>query len=313
MSSSGTQELYGLPVNTDVMFTNHKDIYKQSVENSQRKLLQKVSFMKPFLHENETILCITTGCSPASLIEQFLTGWIIFYLKRSLFVFTNERIFHIPIKNNLSYRNSIARILYADCRSIAVKGRTLIAEYENGTEEKFLYIKDNKKIKNLLQEMPTEGRPSPAMQRTHLCPQCTNPLVKDQYTCPGCSLEFKDKEKTKRISLIYPGGGYFYTGHPFLGIGDALTEIYLTVLLVISLITALSGAEGGFFAAAFIAVILALEKALTVYHSNHFIKEYIPKDRTIEPITTIPQAQYSRQTAPEPRPEEILSAGWQNN
>ncbi len=26
----------------------------------------------------------------------------------------------------------------------------------------------------------------------------------------------------RKISIIYPGGGYFYTGHPFLGLRDAL-------------------------------------------------------------------------------------------
>ena len=132
MSSSGRQDMFNLPVNTDIMFTNHKNIYRQSIEKHQRKLLQKISFIRPFLHEDETILCITTGCSPAPLIEQFLTGWIIYYLKRSLFIFTNERVFHIPTKNDFSYRNSIAQILYADCRSIAVKGRSLVIEYKSG-------------------------------------------------------------------------------------------------------------------------------------------------------------------------------------
>ena len=310
MSSSSRQDVFGLPVNTDVMFTNHKDIYKQSIEKRQRKLLQKISFIKPFLHENETILCVTTGCSPASIIEQFLTGWIIYYLKRSLFIFTNERIFHIPTKHDFSYRKSIAQILYADCQSIAVKGRNLAAEYKNGKNEKFFYLAENKKIKTLLQQMPLVGQTSPTLERTHLCPRCTNTLIKDQYICPNCSLDFKNKEQTKRISLIYPGGGYFYTGHPLLGVADALTEIYLTMLVLFGLIAAISGASGGIFTFVFIGAILALEKAMTVYHSNHFIKEYIPKDRSIQINTTVPEAQHSAQVKPEPTPEEILSASW---
>ena len=158
-----------------------------------------------------------------------------------------------------------------------------------------------------------EGQPSPTMERTHLCPRCTNPLIKEQYTCPSCSLEFKDKVQTRRISIIYPGGGYFYTGHPFLGIGDALTEIYLTFLVIISLIGSLSGAVRGFAPVVIIGIILVLEKVMTVYHSNHFIKEYIPKDRSVEIITTIPQGQSPAEIIPESTPEEVLSAGWRSS
>jgi hypothetical protein len=310
MSGSSRQDVFDLPVNTDVMFTNHKNIYKQSIEKRQRKLLQKISFIRPFLHENETILCVSTGCSPASFIEQLLTGWIIYYLKRSLFIFTNERVFHIPTKHDFSYRNSIAQILYADCQSIAVKGRNLVAEYKNGKKEKFFYLAENKKIKTLLQQMPLAGQTSPTLERTHLCPRCTNTLITDQYICPTCSLDFKNKEQTRRISIIYPGGGYFYTGHPLLGVGDALTETYLTVLVITASIVAISGVAENIPVVVFLGVILALEKVLTVYHSNHFIKEYIPKDRSVQIITTIPEGKYPEQVAPEPKPEEILSASW---
>ncbi|MBN1804925.1 MAG: hypothetical protein JW837_06715 [Sedimentisphaerales bacterium] len=310
MESSDTQYTFDLPVNTDIMFSDHKNIYKKDIENRRRKLLQKASFIKPFLHENETILCITTGCSPAPLIEQFLTGWIIFYLKRSLFIFTNERIFHIPTKHDFSYRNSIAQILYTDCQSITVKGRTLTAEYRNGKKEKFFYIPsgENKKIKNLLRLLAPEGRPGPTMERTHLCPRCTNTLIKDQYVCPTCALEFKDKEQTKKISLLYPGGGYFYTGHPIIGLGDAVTEIYLTLLLLLVSISSLNDIASGLPTFIFITIILTLEKILTVYHSNNFIKEYIPRDRSVEVVTTIPEEQYTPPPAPQHNPQEILSA-----
>ena len=315
MSSSNRQDMFDLPVNTDVMFANHKNIYMPAVEKRQRKLLQKISFIKPFLHENETILCVTTGCSPAPVIEQFLTGWIIFYLKRSLFIFTNERVFHVPTKYNFAYRNSIAQILYVDCQNITVKGRTLIAEYKSGKKEKFFYIpkSESKKIKNLLQQTPLEGQPGPTAERIHLCPRCTNPLIKDQYICPTCALEFKDKEQARKISIIYPGGGYFYTGHPFLGIGDAITEVYLTLLFILVLLATISNVAAGLFPLIFVGAILALEKILTVYHSNHFIKEYIPNDRSVEIIMTIPEeGQYPQQTAPQPKPEEVLSAGWRS-
>ena len=282
------QNVLGLPVDRNIIFSNHKGTYKQGIEKRQTKLLQKISFIKPFLKEDEKILLVTTGCSPISILEQLLTGWIVFYLRRSLFVFTNKRIFHIPTKINYSYRNSIAQILYADCQTIEMKGRTLVVKYKNGKKEKFYYMggKEKKKIKALLKTISLEGIQSKTAGRIHLCPRCTKELIEDEYSCPNCRLEFKSKAETKRISIVYPGGGYFYTGHPWLGVGDAITESILLLFVVLTLVDALQGGENGFTSFAVFSIILALEKAITVYHSNHFIKEYIPKEKEIKPIAT---------------------------
>lgn len=306
------QDLFGLPVDTAILFSNHKNIYKRRIEKRQRKLLKKISFILPFLHEGEKILHVTTGCSPASFIEQFLTGWIVFQLKRSLFIFTNKRVLHIPTKPNFSYRNSIAQILYPDCQRIFMQRSILVAEYKNGQKEKFLYIagRERKKIKTLLKDMPVQGQQSTQPERTHLCPRCTNPLIKDNFTCPNCSLEFKNKTQAKRISIIYPGGGYFYTHHPFLGLADALVELYLSILVLIALVSVITGSVEAIPALVFFGIILAVEKALTVYHSNHFIKEYIPKDCRIEMLVGSQESPQQAAIPAEPKPEEILSASW---
>ena len=280
------QNLFGLPVNRETIFSNHKNVYKKRVEKRQTKLIKKIPFIKSFLKEDEKILLITTGCSPTPILEQFLTGWIFIYLKRSLFVFTNKRILHIPTKRDYSYRNSIAQILYPDCNSIQIKGRKLVVGYKNGKKEKFLYIasKEKKKIKALLPTISFEGYLSEIQKRIHLCPRCTKELEEGKYICPNCHLEFKDKDEGKKISLIYPGGGYFYTRHPFLGIGDAIVETTLLVLVIVSLIDAIEGVEGSGVELFTFAILLVIEKAISVYHSKHFIKEYIPKEKEIKAI-----------------------------
>ena len=93
-----------------------------------------------------------------------------------------------------------------------------------------------------------------------------------------------------RRSLIVPGGGYFYTGHWFLGVGDFIVEAYLLIMVVVLAATAaglitdplaepgqepIAGAAA-WIAAGFIAAILALEKWLTVHHCRRFIREFIP-------------------------------------
>ena len=89
-------QIFGLPVNREILFSNHNDVYKKRVETRQRKLIVKISFLKPFLKKGEQVLLITTGYSPLNSLAQYLTGFVFVYLKRSLFVFTNYRILHIP-------------------------------------------------------------------------------------------------------------------------------------------------------------------------------------------------------------------------
>lgn len=313
-----SNNVFGLPTDFDVLFSNHKNIYNQKIEKRQRKLLKKLSFLSPFLDDDEKILLVTTGCSPTSVAEQLLTGWIVFYLKRALFVFTNKRFFHIPTTKNFSYRCSIAQILYADCQKIVCKGSKLIAQYKNGKTEKFVSLarRERKKIKTLLANLPLEGAQSPVPQKTHLCPRCTKPLVKNKFSCPNCNLPFKSKGKAIAVSIIFPGGGYFYTRHPYLGIGDALAEVYLSVLVILSVIGVITGAEGMVFAAFFIALILAFEKLITVYHANHFVSEFIPINRNIIPnrnAKSLTTTQAPAQTPDQPKPEQILSASWRTS
>ncbi|MBI4822860.1 MAG: hypothetical protein HY805_01335 [Nitrospirae bacterium] len=283
------QNVFGLPVDHDIIFSNHKGIYKQGVEKRQTKLLKKISFIKTFLKVDEKIILITTGCSPMSIFEEWSMGWIATYLKRSLLVFTNKRIFHIPTERDYSYRNSIAQILYGDCQAIEMKEglrRKLVIKYKSGEKEKFPYIArtERKKIKALLKTISLEGIQSNTAGRIHLCPRCTKELTKNEYTCPNCRLDFKDKAEAKKISIVYPGGGYFYTRHPLLGVADAITESILLLFVVLSLVDTLQGGKDGFNSFVLFSIILALEKVITVYHSNHFIKEYIPKEKEIKPI-----------------------------
>jgi hypothetical protein len=287
-------------------------IYKPRIEKRQRKLLQKITFLPSFLQEGERVLQVTTGCSPVSFVEQYLTGAIIvFIIKRALFVFTDKRIFHIPTKSNFSYRGSIAQILYADCQKIYAKGRTLIAEYKNGTKEKFPYIasREKAKVKALLKSISLDGQQSQAQQRTHLCPRCTNPLIENSFTCPACRLHFKSKARARKLSIIYPGGGYFYTRHPYFGIADALVETYLLLLLLVAMLAL----PESLFAVIFLAAILTIEKSITVYHANRYVEEYIPvqpdirPNETYTPQTPHPDQQTHAPTAPPADNQQNLS------
>ena len=39
-------QIFGLPVNREILFSNHKSVYKKRIEKRQRKLIVKISFFK---------------------------------------------------------------------------------------------------------------------------------------------------------------------------------------------------------------------------------------------------------------------------
>ncbi len=273
--------IFGLPVDTAILFSDKNGVHKPRIEKNRTKLLQKLGFLGKFLDADEKIILVTTGCSPFTALEQMTIGaaWLM-AVKRALFVFTNKRLLHIPATTGGAYRGSIAQVLYQDCQRLYVKGSMLVAEYHNGTKEKFAAIPsgDRAIIKKFNFEASESDPPSECPQRNHLCPSCTQVLPAGAGTCPSCGLEFKNKAKALKYSLLVPGGGYFYTGHPFLGAADAIVESYFLLITLAALVVGLAGDPETLSTAALFGVLLVLEKLVTVYHSNSFLAEFIPRD-----------------------------------
>jgi len=278
---------FDLPVNREIIFSNHKNVYKKRIERRQRSMMKNISFISRFLSDGEEIFLITTGCSPVSFTERFWTGLNVFNLKHSLLIFTDRRVFHIPMTKEHSYRDSIAHFYYADCISMGVKRTNLIVRYKNGKKEKFHHVahREEKKLKTLLKTMSFEGRSGESKGRVHLCPRCTRELTEGVFVCANCGLEFKNRAKALKISIIFPGGGYFYARHPFLGIADALIEVMLIALIIMCMIVMAKGVKYSDYALVISAVALVFEKLLTIYHSSIFIKEFIPKEKEIKELS----------------------------
>jgi hypothetical protein len=307
------EELYGLSVDKSVLFSDHKGHYKERIEEHQRKLLAKLSFLAPFLEPGEKILHVVSGCSPATFVEQLLTGILLQPLKQSLFAVTNRRILHVPTTRFLRPRWSIAQIIYGDCRYIRIRWATLIVKYKSGRVEKFRSIGwgGRKKTRAILRSAPLDGRSSPSMERTHLCPRCTKPLIKGYYVCPNCSLEFKSKSWAVTHSVVFPGGGYFYTRHPVVGIIEAVVETIVFLLLVASAATLPlsppSDSRSIIQAIMLCAIVLGFEKASTAMFSSKCVEEFIPKKRRVEMLLDQSPARQSSSEI-----EEVLSPNWRS-
>jgi hypothetical protein len=283
-------QIFGIAIERDVIFSNHKGVYRKRIEKRQRKLFVKIPFLKLFLRRGEKILLVSTGYAPLGSLAQYLTGFLFSYLKRSIFVFTNYRIFHIPTTPSYNYKNSLAQIAYAGCQSIALKRGTLTVQYAKfGRVEKFMSIavSERKKIKSLLKKtIPLSGTKAQLAGRAYLCPRCTHRLSAGKYACGNCQLKFKSKLLTAMLAIIIPGGGYFYTRYYLIGIINAVIELFLLVFIAVTLNDFRNGVQGSLTYLAVVAAIFVIVKIISAIHSAHFTQDFIPKDKKIKPMTS---------------------------
>ncbi len=280
-------QIFGLPVERKVLFSNHKNVYKKRIEKRQRKLFVKIGPLKPFFRKNEHILLVTTGYSPLSSLGQYLTGFAFSYLKRSIFVFTNLRIIHLPTTPSYKYKNSLAQIAYAGCQSITMKRGTLVVQYAKfGQIEKFkaIAVRERKKIRALLKKsIPMSGTKSHLAGRIHLCPRCAHRLVEKKYECPNCQLNFKNKFVAAILAILVPGGGYFYVRQFLIGALDAMLEIFLLVYSVFLIRDFYDQVPVDMIYLVVIPVLYLYIKIAAIIHSNHFTAEFIPTPKNIKP------------------------------
>lgn len=280
-------KVFGLPVDRKILFSNHKNIYKKRIEKRQRKLFVKLGPIKPFLRRNEHILLVTTGYAPLNSIGQYLTGFAFSYLKRSLFVFTNQRIIHIPTTTSYKYKDSLAQMAYAGCQSILLKRGTLVVQYANsGQVEKFNAIaaQERKKIRALLKKsIPLSGTKAQLAGRIHICPQCARRLIENKYECSNCKLNFKSRLMAAFLAIVIPGGGYFYVRQFLLGALAAVLEIFLLVWSILLLQDFSNQVPVSIIYLTAIPALYLYIKITAVIHSSHFIADFIPTKKNLAP------------------------------
>ena len=286
-------DTFGLRINQEICFTTHNNKLHMGTTKRQLKILRDVApLLRQLLKPDEEILLAVRTASPMSWFEQLTTGWVIYLLKRCVLIFTNKRILHLPTTMNFKPKASAAQVVFGDlaeAKASGFMGRVLKLTYKTGKQESFNYVDspEFKKLKALLPALPKEGQPSEVSERHHLCPRCQSRLLTGKFSCPSCHLQFKDGERAIGLSVLYPGGGYFYTGHPLLGLGDVVTEGILLILFLGALIDMLTGAKGsaGWGLVVTLGVALFIEKAQTIYHAKHYVSEYIPIDKNFLPLT----------------------------
>jgi len=277
-----------LPIKGEIAFANARGKFQEKIKKQQLKYLKDlVDDLKHVLEEGEEILLSARGASPFTAVEQLTTGAWIYYIKRCIIVLTDRRVLHFPTNYRFKPRDSVAQIRFQDIESFKGKRRVTF-RYKNGAREIFSQIRNGKRLVQLLKGLVTTSSTSSQHGgRQHLCPRCVAPLARDRYTCPRCRLEFKEPAAARLYSVFLPGGGYFYTRHPWLGIGDAVTElvlIFLTFVFLLEYFMTPNSDVIQLYLGLFFAAILAVEKLITIYHARHFINEYIPVEKSFNKI-----------------------------
>jgi hypothetical protein len=287
-------------IREDTLYTNDKGEEKSGIQKRNQKAIEQLQEALPkLLQSDEAVLYIARCDAPASFGEQFTLGWYIYMIIASVLVFTNKRVLHFRVKpksfggrDGWTWRRSLRAVAWGDLTEAKVSGwlgPSLTLQYRNGKREKFSRFRreDTKKIKLIVDAiLPGAVAESTAAQgMVALCPRCWAVLAPDTFQCAQCRLLFKNKDTAVRRSLLIPGGGYFYTGHTFLGVMDAIAEGFLILLIVFVLLDISSGGPPGpdgdaapWGTVIFLLVLLGIEKLFTIHHANRFIRDYIPAE-----------------------------------
>jgi hypothetical protein len=285
---------FGVPVREDVAFANHKGVEKGSIRKRTEQALEKLQEpLRKFLEPDEAVFYVARAQIVPSGVEQFFLGWHAMFLAPAMLVFTNRRLLHLLVERNGTWKKSLRCALWGDMEEAKAKGflgARLSIKYRDGRKEIYGQLADAKKIQLLLETLipAAAGETSPAQSMTSLCPECRSPLTPAVYECPQCHAAFKDEKTALQRSWLIPGGGFFYTGHPFLGILHGLVELVLLCMVGYWLLVALGAVQteptpgeaapdmaSALVVVAMIGGILALNKWVMARVARKLVRNYI--------------------------------------
>ena len=85
-------------------------------------------------------------------------------------------------------------------------------------------------------------------------------------------------------SILLPGGGYFYTGHPLIAVLPAVVEGLLVLEILVLLFAGLASPKAMpkiLSGLLLLGLFWALETAVTILHCRRYVREYIPEKRDL--------------------------------
>lgn len=287
-------DLTGLRVRLDTLYSDSKGRQKPGIQRRAEKMLQPLRApLQKILARDEVILYAARALPSVRPLQQFIQGWAIYRYSLVILIVTNRRLLQLGIEPGGAWKKSIRSLAWGDAVSAAVKpallGGTLKLRLADKSERAYWKLRrsDAKALKVILPAL-IEASSGEATGRgmLQLCPSCTGELIPREYHCRSCGLAFKDEHTLLWRALAIPGGAYFYVGHKWPGVGATIAELYLLieVLVLVGAIRVASRAQSikdalGLVAALlFMILLLVTEKAVSIYHARHAVREFMPLD-----------------------------------
>jgi hypothetical protein len=297
-----TTMMDGISIRSDVLSTNDKGEEKESVQKRTAKTLQKLTpALQRILRPEEVVLYAMPARSSLSVLEQLTAAWWTAMLAACVFVVTNKRILFFPVKRDGTWRESVRSVQWGDLEEIKIAGvlvRQASFKFKNATKATYTNVRraDARKLAVIAAVLipAASGEQTSAHTVVPLCPDCCETLTERQYSCPRCGLNFKNEKTMVLRSIILPGGGYFYTGHPLVAIVPAVVEGIFLLEILLVLFAGLAAPKAGENLVAgllLLAMFWVLETSITILHCRRYIREFIPERR--DPLRA-PQAAFQK-------------------
>jgi len=285
-----TTKVDGVSIRNDVLYTNSSGEEDAGIRKRSEKGLQKLhAALQRMLLPDEAVFYLARARSPLSILEQLTAAWWTRALAANAIVITNKRILFLPIKGDGSWRESVRAAHWGDLKEVKVKGllvKNMTFLFHGDTSVTYTNFSraDAKKIAAIAAVLipAAAGELTSAAGLIQLCPDCRHALTQGQYSCPGCGLIFKNEKSMVARSILLPGGGYFYTGHPLIAIIPAIVEGFLVLEVLALLVVGLASTKGmhNVFPALFVlALFWAVETGVTILHCRRYVRDFIPEKR----------------------------------
>jgi hypothetical protein len=288
---------WGFPVREDVAFTDsHGEENHRHIRRLQRALEKLQEPLARILEPGETVLFCTRGQIIPDHPERYLLGVQSHYLSPSALILTNRRFLQLSLKRNGRWRQNLRSACWADVKASHITGLLygkLHLEFRQGAKETYWRISKDaaKKIQFLLGILlPASAGEAPQVPSVaNLCPQCLTALAPGIFGCHHCQQQFKDEKTAVLLTLLVPGGGYFYVGYNLWGVYHAIIDVglFLNALLWLLLglgiipLPSVPGARSGistsFLLAALSAALLALDTWLAIRVARKAVRNFIPQ------------------------------------
>jgi PH (Pleckstrin Homology) domain-containing protein len=285
-----TTKVDSISIRNDVLYTNYKGEENARIRKRSEKILQKLHpALQRMLLPDETVFYVARARSPLTVMERLTAAWWTAALAASAIVITNKRILFFPVKRDGSWRESVRAAHWGDLKEVKPKGlliRNVTFQFNSGTNVTYTNFNraDAKKIAVIAAVLvpAAAGELTSTQGLVQLCPDCRNALTQGQYSCPGCGLIFKNEKSMVTRSVLLPGGGYFYTGHPLIAILPAVVEGFLVLEVLLLLVVGLASPKAMHNVSSALLVLgffWALETAVTILHCRRYVRDFIPEKR----------------------------------